>query len=158
MASIRLENVVVSFPIYDQSSRSLKKRLLVATTGGRIESGPGTGKVSVVKALDGDEEAVTALNVTGAFNTPLPTPNAMTIETKDMLLGLLQYTAENYDLDGWASAMTDAAELFDAFVISGITTEYGVWFLTREFFAGIVEGCADCGFGIADCGLTPTGE
>lgn len=53
MASIRLENVVVSFPVYDQSSRSLKKRLLSATTGGRIESSTNSGKISVVQALDG---------------------------------------------------------------------------------------------------------
>lgn len=53
MASIELENVVVSFPVYDQSSRSLKKRLISATTGGRIESASETGKITVVQALDG---------------------------------------------------------------------------------------------------------
>lgn len=53
MASIRLENVVVSFPVYDQGSRSLKKRIISATTGGRIESDAGSGKISVVQALDG---------------------------------------------------------------------------------------------------------
>ncbi len=53
MASIELQNVVVSFPVYDQSSRSLKKRLISATTGGRIESDAGSGKISVVQALDG---------------------------------------------------------------------------------------------------------
>jgi ABC-2 type transport system ATP-binding protein/lipopolysaccharide transport system ATP-binding protein len=51
MASIDLKNVVVSFPIYDQSSRSLKKRLIKATTGGHIRSD--SGKLSVVQALDG---------------------------------------------------------------------------------------------------------
>jgi ABC-2 type transport system ATP-binding protein len=53
MAFIRLDNVVVSFPVYDQSSRSLKKRLISATTGGRIESDADSGKISVVQALDG---------------------------------------------------------------------------------------------------------
>jgi ABC-2 type transport system ATP-binding protein/lipopolysaccharide transport system ATP-binding protein len=53
MASIELEEVVVSFPVYDQSSRSLKKRLLSATTGGRIESASDSGKIKVVRALDG---------------------------------------------------------------------------------------------------------
>jgi ABC-2 type transport system ATP-binding protein/lipopolysaccharide transport system ATP-binding protein len=49
MAEIQLTNVTVEFPIYDDSSRSLKKRLVGAATGGRIhrESGP-----SVVQALD----------------------------------------------------------------------------------------------------------
>lgn len=52
MASIRLNKVAVSFPIYDASSRSLKKRLIRTGTGGRIQSQPGSGKVSVVTALD----------------------------------------------------------------------------------------------------------
>lgn len=49
MAEIQLQNVAVEFPIYDDSSRSLKKRLVGAATGGHIrsESGP-----SVVQALD----------------------------------------------------------------------------------------------------------
>lgn len=53
MASIELENVVVSFPVYDQGARSLKKRIISATTGGRIESDAASGKISVVQALDG---------------------------------------------------------------------------------------------------------
>lgn len=53
MASLELRDVVVSFPIYDQSSRSLKKRLISATTGGRIESASGSGRIKVVRALDG---------------------------------------------------------------------------------------------------------
>jgi ABC-2 type transport system ATP-binding protein/lipopolysaccharide transport system ATP-binding protein len=53
MASIELENVVVSFPVYDQGARSLKKRIISATTGGRIESDSESGKISVVQALDG---------------------------------------------------------------------------------------------------------
>lgn len=49
MASIRLDNVSVAFPIYDASTRSLKKRILPGTTGGRI--GHGQGYASVVQAL-----------------------------------------------------------------------------------------------------------
>ncbi len=52
MAFINLSGVVVSFPVYDQSSRSLKKRLISATTGGHIEQSPDSGRISVVKALD----------------------------------------------------------------------------------------------------------
>jgi ABC-2 type transport system ATP-binding protein/lipopolysaccharide transport system ATP-binding protein len=51
MASISLENVSVSFPIYDVSSRSLKKRLL-GSTGGIIKGGLRRQDVSVVQALD----------------------------------------------------------------------------------------------------------
>ena len=53
MASIELEGVVVSFPVYDQGARSLKKRIISATTGGRIEADSDSGKISVVQALDG---------------------------------------------------------------------------------------------------------
>jgi len=100
----------------------------------------------VLKALDGDDKAIAdsglrivICDLTG--NWQPPTGNAMTIETKDTLLGLLAYTAKNWDLGGWKGAVADAIELFDAFVISGVTTEHEVWFLTREFFAGISEGC-----------------
>jgi ABC-2 type transport system ATP-binding protein/lipopolysaccharide transport system ATP-binding protein len=41
MASIGLENVFVSFPIYDLAHRSLRHRIMSASTGGRIGSGPG---------------------------------------------------------------------------------------------------------------------
>lgn len=50
MADIVLDNVSVAFPIYDASSRSLKKRLVGAATGGRIRSEAGP---SVVQALEG---------------------------------------------------------------------------------------------------------
>jgi ABC-2 type transport system ATP-binding protein len=50
VASIDLRNVSVAFPIYDASSRSLKKTLLPGTTGGRI--GVDASHVSIVQALD----------------------------------------------------------------------------------------------------------
>jgi ABC-2 type transport system ATP-binding protein/lipopolysaccharide transport system ATP-binding protein len=49
MADIQLDNVSVAFPVYDNSSRSLKKRLVGAATGGRIRSEAGP---SVVQALE----------------------------------------------------------------------------------------------------------
>jgi len=36
VASIRLENISVHFPVYDASARSLKKAIIASTTGGRI--------------------------------------------------------------------------------------------------------------------------
>jgi len=78
----------------------------------------------------------------GLLTSDFKPEKEITIETKAMLLGLLRYTAENRSLDGWEAAMMDAMELFDAFVVLGVTSEHEVWFLTREFFAGIVEGCA----------------
>jgi ABC-2 type transport system ATP-binding protein/lipopolysaccharide transport system ATP-binding protein len=50
VASIALRKVSVAFPIYDASSRSLKKSLLPGTTGGRI--GVGADHAPIVKALD----------------------------------------------------------------------------------------------------------
>jgi hypothetical protein len=38
VASVALQDVSVSFPIYDASARSLKKRLLAGRAGGRIAS------------------------------------------------------------------------------------------------------------------------
>jgi ABC-2 type transport system ATP-binding protein len=51
MASIRLNQVSVSFPIYDAKSRSIKKRVLAAAGRGRI----GTSEANhvVIRALDG---------------------------------------------------------------------------------------------------------
>jgi ABC-2 type transport system ATP-binding protein len=51
MASIRLDRVSVSFPIYDAKSRSIKKRVLAAAGRGRI----GTSEANhvVIRALDG---------------------------------------------------------------------------------------------------------
>ena len=51
MASIRLSHVSVSFPVYDVSSRSLKKRLLSSATGGRIME-DSEGRIPIVQALD----------------------------------------------------------------------------------------------------------
>jgi ABC-2 type transport system ATP-binding protein/lipopolysaccharide transport system ATP-binding protein len=50
MASIRLRGVHVEIPIYNTSARSLKKQLVRATTGGRIQSDHG---ITVVRALNG---------------------------------------------------------------------------------------------------------
>jgi ABC-2 type transport system ATP-binding protein/lipopolysaccharide transport system ATP-binding protein len=51
MASIRLNQVSVSFPIYDAKSRSIKKRVLAAAGRGRI--GTSEDNHVVIRALDG---------------------------------------------------------------------------------------------------------
>jgi ABC-2 type transport system ATP-binding protein len=51
VAAISLQNVSVAFPVYDASSRSLKKTLLPTGTGGRIDGD--SGHISIVLALDG---------------------------------------------------------------------------------------------------------
>lgn len=50
MASITLQEVSVMFPIYDGVSRSLKNRIVTASTGGRISAI--SGQPTVVNALD----------------------------------------------------------------------------------------------------------
>jgi lipopolysaccharide transport system ATP-binding protein len=50
-ALIRARDLSVEFPIYDNSHRSLKKKVLNLTTGGRI--GSDAGKHPIVSALDG---------------------------------------------------------------------------------------------------------
>ena len=52
MASVRLENVSVTFPVYDAASRSLKMRIFSASAGGGIRVETGSHKISVVQALD----------------------------------------------------------------------------------------------------------
>jgi ABC-2 type transport system ATP-binding protein/lipopolysaccharide transport system ATP-binding protein len=51
MASIRLNQVIVSFPIYDAKSRSIKKRVLAAAGRGRI--GTSADNHVVIRALNG---------------------------------------------------------------------------------------------------------
>lgn len=51
VASIELANVSVNFPIYDSSTRSLKKRLMATKVGGNLDSDQGSARVSVVHAL-----------------------------------------------------------------------------------------------------------
>ena len=51
MASITLENVSVSFPVYNASTRSLKNRLIQSATGGQIRADATSQRISVVQAL-----------------------------------------------------------------------------------------------------------
>lgn len=52
MALIKFENVCVDFPIYNASSRSLKKQLIQAVTGGQLrKEESGRVVVSVLKEL-----------------------------------------------------------------------------------------------------------
>jgi ABC-2 type transport system ATP-binding protein/lipopolysaccharide transport system ATP-binding protein len=51
MASITLDNVSVSFPVYSSATRSIKNRLIQSATGGQIRSESGSDRISVVQAL-----------------------------------------------------------------------------------------------------------
>ena len=102
----------------------------------------------VLKALDGDEESLDFLGLLGKGETTAihvvlenPTQSTITLKTKDFLLDLLRLTATRYGLGEWEEMIEDGIAVFDAFLISGVSTEYETWFLTREFFAGVCEGC-----------------
>lgn len=51
MASILLENVSVSFPVYSSTTRSLKNRLIQSATGGKIRADGVSQRISIVQAL-----------------------------------------------------------------------------------------------------------
>lgn len=51
MASIELENVSVSFPVYNAATRSIKNRIIQSATGGQIRADGASQRISVVQAL-----------------------------------------------------------------------------------------------------------
>ena len=53
MAFIELDQVSVSFPLYDGATRSLKKQLMSAAVGGQIRVDPESAHLSVIQALAG---------------------------------------------------------------------------------------------------------
>jgi len=103
----------------------------------------------ILKALDGDEQALSRLGLLGTDPTVAaivtlenPTRSTITLKTRGLLIDFLMAVARRYDLHGWEPTISDAITAFDGFVVSGVTTDYELWFLTREFFTGIVEGCS----------------
>ena len=93
----------------------------------------------VVDALDGDDASIRKLN--SVLAEPLSTAGSITVPIKTLLLDLLSHVASSFDLHGWESSFADAITILDAFVLSSVTIDQEVWYLTREFFAGIVSGC-----------------
>ena len=51
MASVCLQHVSVSFPIYAASTRSIKNRLLQSATGGQILATAGSSRITLIRAL-----------------------------------------------------------------------------------------------------------
>jgi len=104
----------------------------------------------ILKALNGDEQALASLTLLNS-GQPLaihivaesPTQSTITIETKEFLLDLLNAVGTQYDLKNWQPRLEFAIAILDTYLISGIITDYTVWALTKEFFAGICEGCSE---------------
>ena len=70
MASIKLSNLSVEFPIYNNRGRSLKKRLLSSVVGGNIETSSGMSVVQALKNINinigpGDRYALLGHNGSG---------------------------------------------------------------------------------------------
>ena len=107
----------------------------------------------VCKALDGDEAALQALGLLGTDPVAAkgiaedpPTQSTITLQTKTFLLNMLTAIAERYQLDPvWTSRMNLAVGLIDLYLISSVSMEHDLWFLTRSFFQGIADGCKTIG-------------
>ena len=103
MASIHLDHVSVQFPIYTANTRSLKKSLMHATTGGRI--GRNAGDRVCVQALDdvtlsfehGDRVGLVGHN--GAGKTTL----------LRVIAGIYEPPSGRVDVDGRVAALFDVA-------------------------------------------------
>jgi len=93
----------------------------------------------VVGALDGDEASIARLNT--VLPQPLATGTTITLPMKTLLFDLLNYVARKFDIGGWETIFADTILVLDTFILSSVTTNYEVWYLTREFFVGIVAGC-----------------
>jgi ABC-2 type transport system ATP-binding protein/lipopolysaccharide transport system ATP-binding protein len=108
MASIQLRNVSVSFPIYDASTRSLKKRILPGRLGGRI--GPGEFSASTVRALDnvslsiGHGDRIGLVGHNGAGKTTL----------LRVLAGIYEPGAGDVQVDGHVAPLFDITLGMDA--------------------------------------------
>lgn len=105
MAHARLDNVHVSFPLYEITGRSLKKRLMASHTGGRIDRQADAGRGTIVQALDGvtlsfehgDRVAVVGHN--GAGKTTL----------LRVLAGIYEPAVGSVDVDGNIAPLFDIA-------------------------------------------------
>jgi ABC-2 type transport system ATP-binding protein len=107
MASIELHRVHVDFPVYHGGSRSLKKSVLNATTGGRI--GRDAGQRLLVKALDGVSlkighgERIGLMGANGAGKTTL----------LRVLARIYEPTAGRVEIEGRISALFDVGLGFE---------------------------------------------
>src|SRR5262245_16038417 len=103
MACISLDEVSVSFPVYNTNARSLKKSMLAMTTGGRI--GTDLDDTLYVKALDsvslvfehGDRVGLVGHN--GAGKTTL----------LRVIAGIYEPPSGRVDVDGRVAALFDVA-------------------------------------------------
>ena len=107
MASITLENIVVDLPIYHASARSLRRKLLEISIGGKIRS-EGNDRV-IVRALDGlslslvEGDRVGLIGHNGAGKSTL----------LRIMAGLWEPTSGSVKVEGRVSTLLDMGSVID---------------------------------------------
>ncbi|MDC0947856.1 ATP-binding cassette domain-containing protein [Gammaproteobacteria bacterium] len=106
MAQVKLENVSVRFPIYNQFGRSLKSHVLMTATGGRLSRDRGTVVVDALHEVNltakaGDRYALLGHN--GAGKTTL----------LKVLAGIYNPTAGSITIDGTVASLFSSMVGFD---------------------------------------------
>ncbi len=104
MATIKLDHVSVSFPVYASATRSIKNRLMHSATGGQIHTGSGTNRITVVEALQdinldlktGDRIGLVGHN--GAGKTTLLRVLANIYEPNEGSVSIIGKTAPLFDI------------------------------------------------------------
>lgn len=104
MATIKLDHVSVSFPVYASATRSIKNRLMHSATGGQIHTGSGTNRITVVEALQdinldlktGDRIGLVGHN--GAGKTTLLRVLASIYEPNQGSVSIIGKTAPLFDI------------------------------------------------------------
>lgn len=102
MPSISLQNVHVEMPIYNTSGRSLKKQILRATTGGRMQSDHGRTVVHALRAVTLELQQGDRLGLVG--------PNGAGKTTLlRVMAGVYEPTRGSVSVDGNVTPLLDSA-------------------------------------------------
>ena len=141
MATIKLEHVSVSFPVYASASRSIKNRLIRSATGGQIHLGSGAHRITVVDALQdinldlktGDRIGLVGHN--GAGKTTLLRVLAKIYEPNEGRISIIGKTAPLFDIN---LGMDPESTGYENIMLRGLYLG-----LTRKQIAAHIDDIAD---------------